>query len=97
VRKWILRIAHGGLVLLALVQLVPFGRDHTNPPVTKEVAWDSVRTRELAVGACTTATATERRGRGTERRPAFMVVYADVKGGRETLNFSEWDSRRART
>ena len=26
-----------------------------------------------------------------QRRPVSWLVYADVKGGRETLNFSEWD------
>ena len=51
-KKWILRGVVAGVVLLGLIQLVPYGRDHTNPPVTQEVKWDSPRTRELAVGAC---------------------------------------------
>jgi hypothetical protein len=35
-----------------LIQLVPFGRDHTNPVVTAEPRWDSPVTRELADRAC---------------------------------------------
>jgi hypothetical protein len=38
--------------LLAVAQAIPYGRGHSNPPVTKEPAWDSSRTRELAKRAC---------------------------------------------
>ena len=34
------------------LQLVPYGRAHSNPPTIAEPAWDSPRTRELAVRAC---------------------------------------------
>ena len=40
--------AVGLIALLVLVQFVPYGRDHRNPPVTAELAWDSATTRELA-------------------------------------------------
>ena len=42
-------VAVGGFLL---IQLVPFGRDHTNPPVVQEPKWDSPATRELAKRAC---------------------------------------------
>ena len=43
----------GGIVVLfVLLQLVPYGRDHANPPVRQEPAWDAPRTRELAGRAC---------------------------------------------
>ena len=29
------------------IQLIPYGRDHSNPPVTAEPAWDSATTRAL--------------------------------------------------
>ncbi len=34
-----------GLAIFAffIIQLLPFGKDHTNPPVTGEPAWDSPR------------------------------------------------------
>ena len=38
--------------LFALFQLVPYGRAHTNPPVTATASWDSPRTEELARRAC---------------------------------------------
>jgi hypothetical protein len=41
-----------GVVVFVAIQLVPYGRDHTNPPVTAEPRWDSPQTRTLAVSAC---------------------------------------------
>lgn len=40
------------VLLFVLIQLVPFGRQHTNPPVIGEPAWDSPQTRELTRRAC---------------------------------------------
>ena len=45
----VLIVAVGGFLL---IQFVPFGRDHTNPPVVQEPKWDSPATRELAKRAC---------------------------------------------
>jgi hypothetical protein len=45
----ILLILVGGFLL---IQLVPYGRAHANPPVVKEPAWDSPTTRALAKRAC---------------------------------------------
>jgi hypothetical protein len=42
----------GPLVLLGAAQLVPYGRDHTNPSIVAEPAWDSPETRALAKTAC---------------------------------------------
>ena len=41
-----------GVIVFAAIQLVPFGHDHTNPPVVAEPAWDSPETRAFAVTAC---------------------------------------------
>ena len=42
----------GALLTFGLIQLVPYGRDHENPPMGAEPAWDSPRTRELFMTAC---------------------------------------------
>ncbi len=51
-KQWVLR----GLLVLAVfpivIQIVPYGRNHTNPPVTNEPAWSDPQTRSLAVRAC---------------------------------------------
>jgi hypothetical protein len=37
---------------LLIIQFIPYGKDHSNPPVNGEPAWSSPRTRELMVNAC---------------------------------------------
>lgn len=79
-----------GLVLL--IQLVPYGRDHANPPVVREPAWDSPRTRELAVRACFDCHSNETRWPWYSHvAPISWGVQWDVEEGRRILNFSEWD------
>jgi hypothetical protein len=92
VRKWGIRALVTAVALFAVIQLVPYGRDHANPPVTQEVKWDSQRTRELAVGACYDCHSNLSVWPWYSNvAPISWLVYADVKGGRETLNFSEWN------
>lgn len=91
-RKWLLRVLIAGVVLFGLIQLVPYGRDHTNPPVTQAIRWDSARTRDLATGACTDCHSNLTTWPWYSNvAPVSWLVYADVKSGRETLNFSEWN------
>jgi hypothetical protein len=89
-----------GLVLLAavvlfgLIQLVPYGRDHSNPPVQQEPNWDSPRTRELAVGACFDCHSNETIWPWYSNvAPVSWLVQRDVDEGRSKLNFSEWNVR----
>jgi hypothetical protein len=92
VRKWLIRGAIAVVGLFVLAQLVPYGRDHTNPPVTREVRWDSARTRQLAAGACFDCHSNLTDWKWYSNiAPISWLVYADVKGGREHLDFSEWD------
>jgi len=45
-RRLILLLGIGALVFV-LIQLVPYGRAHDNPPVSQPVDWDNVRTEQL--------------------------------------------------
>jgi heme-binding protein len=91
-RRWLLRVGIGLVLVLGLAQLVPYGRDHANPPVTREVRWDSARTRELAVGACYDCHSNLTVWPWYSNvAPVSWLVYRDVQEGREKLNFSEWD------
>ena len=87
-------LLYGGLAILALivlVQLVPFGRNHTNPPVVKEPAWDSPETRALAVRACFDCHSNETNWKWyTNIAPFSWLTQRDVDEGRQVLNFSEW-------
>ena len=50
-RKVLLRAGLGLFAVAVLLQLVPYGRDHTNPPVTQDAPWPDGRARELATAA----------------------------------------------
>lgn len=91
-KKWILRglVALG--VVFVLIQLVPYGRDHKNPPVSQEVKWDSPRTRDLAVGACYDCHSNLTVWPWYSNiAPMSWLAEGDVKGGRQALNFTEWN------
>jgi mono/diheme cytochrome c family protein len=75
-----------------VIQVVPYGRDHTNPPTPSEPAWDSARTRALAVAACFDCHSNETEWPWyTNLAPFSWLTQRDVDEGRDTLNFSQWD------
>lgn len=82
------------LGLLLVIQLVPYGRAHDNPPVTAEPAWDSPQTRELAVRACFDCHSNETTWPWYSNvAPFSWLVQKDVEEGRRHVNYSEWDRR----
>jgi hypothetical protein len=90
-RKWWSRIALGLLGTFVAIQLVPYGRDHTNPPVTGEPTWDAPATRVLAKQACFDCHSNETAWPAyASIAPVSWLVQHDVDEGRAVLNFSEW-------
>jgi hypothetical protein len=80
------------IVLFGVMQLVPYGRDHTNPPVIAEPAWDSPQTRALAVRACFSCHSNETKWPWYSHvAPFSWVVQHNVNNGRTVINFSEWN------
>lgn len=78
--------------LLAIAQIVPYGRNHTNPPVTEEPQWDQTATRDLARRACFDCHSNQTRWPWYSHvAPASWLLQADVDEGRRVLNFSEWN------
>ena len=81
----------GTLLLLVAIQLVPYGRAHTNPAVVIEPAWDAPATRDLVRRACFDCHSNETHWPGyASVAPSSWLVQNDVDGGRAHLNFSEW-------
>lgn len=79
-----------GMVGFGAIQLVPYGRDHTNPPVLSEPRWDSEVTARLVDRACNDCHSNHTRWPWYSNiAPASWFVYRDVIRGREELNFSE--------
>ena len=90
-RRWWSSVGLGLLGALVAIQLVPYGRDHANPPSMGEPAWDSTTTRELAKQACFDCHSNETEWPAYARiAPASWLVQHDVNEGRSVLNFSEW-------
>jgi mono/diheme cytochrome c family protein len=74
------------------IQLVPYGRAHSNPPVRQEPAWDSPRTRELAKAACFDCHSNETVWPVYSHvAPFSWLVQNHVDEARGLLNFSEFD------
>jgi len=91
---WILGIA---AVLGLAIQFIPYGRRHDNPPVRREPAWDSARTRALVRRACFDCHSNEVRWPWYSHvAPMSWLVQRDVDRGRRELNFSEWDRRQGK-
>jgi cytochrome c551/c552 len=87
----ILIVALVGLGVFILVQLIPYGKDHTNPPVANEPKWDSQQTRDLAKRACFDCHSNETVWPWYSKiAPVSWLVYRDVVEGRRRLNFSDW-------
>ena len=92
---WRRRLAYAALALLGgfvLIQAVPYGRSHSNPPVTREPRWDSPQTRALAVRACFDCHSNLTKWPWYSNvAPVSWLLQRDVDGGRSQFNFSEWD------
>lgn len=82
-----------GIVLLFLLaQILPYGHNHTNPPVLAEPKWDSPETRDLAVRACFDCHSNQTEWPWYSNvAPLSWLIQHDVDEGRSKLNFSEWD------
>jgi Haem-binding domain len=91
-RRILLRAGLGLFAVAVLLQLVPYGRDHSNPPVTQDAPWPEGRSRELARSACYDCHSNQTRWPPQSFVAPFSWLLArDVEQGREALNFSTWD------
>jgi heme-binding protein len=91
-RRFIFWLAVVLIAAIGVIQLVPYGRDHTNPPVTQEPAWDRPETRMLAVRACFDCHSNETVWPWYSNvAPMSWLIQRDVDEGRRKLNYSEWN------
>jgi len=77
--------------VLLIIQFVPYGHDHTNPPVIAEPAWDSPQTRALFFRACPDCHSNETKWPWYSTiAPASWLITRDIMEGRAEFNVSEW-------
>jgi mono/diheme cytochrome c family protein len=90
-KRFLTWLLTGLLLLLVAAQLVPYGRDHDNPPVAGEPAWDTPATRELTRRACFDCHSNETQWPWYSNiAPLSWLIQRDVDEGRDELNWSEW-------
>lgn len=93
-KKILMYLILAGLVVFGLIQLVPYGKDHTNPPVVSEPNWNSPETRQLVKEHCFQCHSNETEWPWYSNiAPASWLVYGDVVGARRAFNFSDWNTR----
>jgi mono/diheme cytochrome c family protein len=92
-KRLVVLVVAGGALLFALMQAVPYGRSHHNPPVRAEPAWDSPRTLALAADACFDCHSNLTTWPWDSNiAPFSWLIQRDVESGRAALNFSDWRS-----
>lgn len=78
------------VALLVVIQLVPYGRDHSNPDLTQTINWDSPRTASLFNDACADCHSNETDWPWYSNvAPVSWLVQNDVDEGRSAFNISE--------
>lgn len=79
----------GLVAVLAAIQLVPYGRHHTNPAGGRPIAWDSPRTERLMTDACIDCHSNLTKWPWYSNvAPISWLVQKDVEDGRRELNLS---------
>ena len=82
---------------MVVIQAIPYGRSHSNPPITSEPEWATPRTRELMVRACFGCHSNEVKYPSyASVAPISWVVQSHVDGGRQSVNYSEFDKGQRR-
>ncbi|NOR55956.1 MAG: cytochrome C [Sulfurovum sp.] len=83
------------IFILAVIQFIPYGMDHTNPPVLAEPAWDSPKTKELFDRACADCHSNETKWPWYSNiAPISWLLQYDVEEGREHFNTSMWGKQK---
>ena len=78
--------------LFVLAQLVPYGRDHSNPAVTQAAVWPAGKGEQVAEQSCYDCHSNLTKWRWYSNvAPISWLVQHDVEDGRDALDFSEWD------
>ena len=93
VRRVVLWVGVGALVMFVAIQLVPYGWRHSNPPVTQDAPWPDPAAEAIARRSCYDCHSNE-----TDWplysyvAPMSWLVRSDVEDARDKLNFSTWDT-----
>jgi len=89
-----LRILIFLIVTAIAIQFIPYGKEHSNPPVVAEPQWDSPKTKELFTRVCGNCHSNATVWPGYSNiAPVSWLVQRDVDEGREHFNVSMWGAQ----
>jgi mono/diheme cytochrome c family protein len=90
-KKILIYVVIAAVVIFGLIQLIPFGHNHTNPPVVQEPQWDTPETRQMAKEHCFQCHSNETEWPWYSNiAPGSWLIAFDVIEGRQKFNFSDW-------
>jgi hypothetical protein len=90
--KVLVVLAAAALAAFVIIQFLPYGKDHSNPPVSAEPDWDNLETRAIAKKACFDCHSNETVWPWYSHvAPVSWMIVQDVEMARGVMNFSEWD------
>jgi len=96
-RRLLVVVLAATLGTMIVIQAIPYGRSHSNPPITGEPEWATPHTRELMVRACFGCHSNEVKYPSyASVAPISWVVQSHVDGGRQSVNYSEFDKGQRR-
>ena len=79
-------------ILFVAIQFVPYGWQHSNPPVVQDAPWPDQVSADIARVSCYDCHSNETDWPAYSYvAPMSWLVRRDVDNGRDELNFSEWD------
>ena len=80
------------LGVFGLIQLVPYGHDHTDPPVTAPFKWTSTQAEAIAKRSCYACHSNQTNWWWAIKiAPFSWLAQHDISVGRARVNFSEWN------
>lgn len=85
------KIAIAIAVVFVAIQLVPYGRNHTNPAADSQPKWDSPQTKETFFRVCADCHSNKTKWPWYSHiAPASWLIQKDVSEGREAFNATMW-------
>ena len=82
----------GLIALFALIQFVPYGRNHTNAPATNPFIWDSPTAEAVAKKACYDCHSNDTKWWWAVKiAPFSWLAQHDIDGAKARVDFSAWN------
>lgn len=93
IKRLVLILIGGAIVLFLLIQLIPFGHNRTNPAMVSEPNWSSPQARALVKEHCFQCHSNETNWTWYANiAPGSWLIAYDVIKGRQEFNFSDWNN-----